>query len=78
MDLDNHYKNLESLSKQLEELQRLQNQAFASLDAKTYEAVKEQHIDLNDIMRKFREGDYKAIDNYLLKYNKTDAGNSKK
>lgn len=70
MSFENHYKNIENLSKQLDELQSLQNKAFAQLDEFSYEKVKEYHIDINDMMRKFKAGDQKAVDEYLKKYNK--------
>tara|TARA_R110002050_G_scaffold165385_3_gene295823 strand:- start:1765 stop:1977 length:213 start_codon:yes stop_codon:yes gene_type:complete len=70
MGFENINKNMDNLSKQLDELKDLQNQAFSQLDKESYDQVKEYHIDINDMMRKFKAGDYKAIDNYLKKYNK--------
>ncbi len=62
--------NTDNLSKQLEELQRLQNIAFSKLPAEAYKQVKEMHVDVNDMMRKFKKGDLKAVEEYLKKYNK--------
>lgn len=70
--------NIESLGKQLEELQRLQNIAFSQLPAESYKHVKEIHVDVNEMLRKFKAGDNKAIDNYLQKYSKIDASNTSK
>lgn len=78
MDFSKTFNNIADLSKQLEALQTLQNQAFSKLDAKSYEHVKEIHSDINDMLRKLKAGDTKSIDNYLQKYSKIDARNNRK
>ena len=70
MDFNNINKNIKNLSEQLDELQSLQNKAFSQLNEKQYEKVKEYHVDINDMMRKFKSGDFNAIDDYLQKYKK--------
>lgn len=75
MDFDAIYKNF---SDQLEQLKIVQNKAFSNLDPKTYEKVQKYHIDINQVINKFKEGDSKAIDEFLKKYSKIDASNSKK
>ena len=61
-------KNIKNLSDQLDQLKLLQNKAFAQLDPESYDKVKEYHIDINDMMRKFKAGDQKAVEEYLKKY----------
>ena len=78
MDFSESFKNIDKLSKQLAEIQILQNQAFSSLDSDTYEHVKEIHADINDVVRKLKAGDTESIDNYLQKYSKIDARNTTK
>lgn len=77
MDLNEQYKNIENLSKQLDELSKLQNKAYASLDKNSYEKVKQHQIDANEMMREFRKGNYNALDNLVKKYTTTDAGNNR-
>ncbi len=77
MDLNEQYKNIENLSKQLDELSKLQNKAYASLDKKSYEKVKQHQIDANEMMREFRKGNYNALDNLVKKYTTTDAGSNR-
>tara|TARA_R110001632_G_scaffold76073_1_gene172722 strand:- start:20576 stop:20812 length:237 start_codon:yes stop_codon:yes gene_type:complete len=78
MDFKKHFNNIDNLNKQLDELLILQNQAFSKLDKESYAEVKKYHEDINDMMRKFKAGDFKAIDNYLQKYTDINAHNSRK
>ena len=77
MDLNEQYKNIENLNKQLEELNKLQNKAYASLDRERYEKVKQHQIDANQMMREFRKGNYNALDNLVKKYTTIDASNNR-
>ncbi len=78
MDFEKQFKNLTNLGKMLDELNILQNQAFDRLDPETYKHVKQYHIDINEVMRKFKEGDHSALSEYMKKYNKVNADNIKK
>ena len=64
------YKNISNLSKQLENLKKLQNKAYSNLDAKTYEKVKQHQIDANEMLREFKKGNYNAVDELIKKYTK--------
>ena len=63
-------KNIENLSKQLENFTKEFNKAYAGLDKETYEKVKEQHIDANTMIREFRKGNNSALEELLDKYKK--------
>ena len=70
MDLKDEFKNIENLSKQLENFKEIFNKAYSNLDAETYEKVKEQHIDANTMIREFRKGNSKVLNDLLDKYKK--------
>ena len=65
---DEQYKNINNLMEQLDKIVALQNQMFSKLDPEQYELVKEYHNDANDMVRKFRKGDTKGLDQYMDKY----------
>lgn len=78
MDFKKKENEIKSLLEHLDEITKLQNKAFGNLNKEIYDNVKEQHIDMNDMVRKFKQGDFSAIDKYLKKYTTTNASNNKK
>ena len=78
MDFSGHFKNIENLSKQLDNLVKLQNDAYAKLDQETYEKVKQYQIDTNQMLREFKKGNFHVIDEMLKKYSTQDARNNRK
>tara|TARA_B100001093_G_C26229079_1_gene759450 strand:+ start:97 stop:312 length:216 start_codon:yes stop_codon:yes gene_type:complete len=70
MDYKESLKNLENLQKTVDKVMENTNKAFASLDPETYAKVKEYHIDANDCLKKFKNGDNAALDKLIEKYKK--------
>lgn len=70
MDLKDQFKNIESLSKQLDNFKDAFNKAYSNLDAETYEKVKQQHIDANAMIREFRKGNANSLNDLIEKYKK--------
>jgi len=78
MDFNKQFKNIENLSKQLDNIVEIQNQAYANLDEKTYEKVKQYQIDANKMLKEFRRGNFNAIEDLVQKYTTGNANNSRK
>ena len=55
MDFSNQFKNIENLNKQLENIVKLQNDAYSKLDEETYAKVKQHQIDANKMLREFQK-----------------------
>lgn len=70
MDFEKQFENITKLGKQLEQVHKMNNEAYAKLDAKSYEKVKQHQIDANTMMREFKKGNYNAIDDLIKKYTK--------
>lgn len=70
MDFNKINENIASLSKQLEELNSLTNQAYANLPSEQYEKVKQHQIDINKMLSAFRNGDTTALESLIKKYSK--------
>lgn len=70
MDFNKINENIASLSKQLEELNDLTNQAYANLPSEQYEKVKQHQIDINKMLNALRSGDTTALESLIKKYSK--------
>jgi len=70
MDFNKIEENINNLSKQLEELNDLTNQAYSNLTPEQYEQVKQHQIDTNRMLKLFREGDMNALQELINKYKK--------
>lgn len=68
MDYKAQFDNIKSLNKQLEEITMAQNQAYDNLPPEIYEKVKEQHLDMNRLMREFKGGNTNALNELVNKY----------
>lgn len=68
MDYKAQLQNIKKLNEQLEQITKLQNQAFNNMTPEQYEAVKDSHKDANQMLEKFRKGDFKAVDELVNKY----------
>ena len=62
------YENIKNLTKQVEEMTRLQNEAYSNLPPDVYEKVKEQHLDMNSLIREFKNGNTQALNKLVDKY----------
>jgi uncharacterized protein (UPF0297 family) len=78
MDFSKQFKSIENLSKQLDKIVEIQNQAYANLDEKTYEKVKQHQIDANKMLKEFRRGNFNVIEDLVEKYTTGNANNSRK
>jgi len=70
MDFNKIEENINNLSKQLEELNNLTNQAYSNLTPEQYEKVKQHQIDSNKMLKLFREGDMNTLQELINKYKK--------
>ena len=68
MDYKAQFDNIKSLNKQLEEITMAQNQAYDNLPREIYEKVKEQHLDMNRLIREFKGGNTNALNELVNKY----------
>ena len=68
MDYKAQLQNIKKLNEQLEQITKLQNQAFNNMTPEQYEAVKDYHKDANQMLEKFRKGDFQAVDELVNKY----------
>lgn len=68
MDFNKIEENIANLSKQLEELNDITNKAYSSLTGEQYAKVKQHQIDVNKMLKAFKEGDMNALQNLIDKY----------
>ena len=68
MNFEEQNKNLGEITKQLDSLMKLQNEAYSKLPTEVYEKVKEHHIDANKMIEKIKKGDFNSIDELVNKY----------
>jgi hypothetical protein len=59
---------LENLTKQLEKIVAKQNEVYANLDEKTFEKVKQHQIDINEMMRELKSGNFLGLNKFVEKY----------
>tara|TARA_B110000908_G_scaffold171544_1_gene234686 strand:+ start:413 stop:634 length:222 start_codon:yes stop_codon:yes gene_type:complete len=70
MDFKEHSQQLGNLQKQLDHLIKMQDIAFSKMTPEQYSAVKEQHSDAHEMIRKLKKGEYNTLDTLINKYNK--------
>jgi len=70
IDFNETNKQIGLLQKQLDQLMKKQDQAFANMTPEQYEAVKEHHSDAHAMIRKLKNGDYNSLETLINKYNK--------
>lgn len=68
MDFNKIEENIANLSKQLEELNDITNKAYSSLTSEQYAKVKQHQIDVNKMLKAFKEGDMNALQKLIDKY----------
>jgi len=68
MDFNKIEENIANLSKQLEELNDITNKAYSSLTSEQYTKVKQHQIDVNKMLKAFKEGDMNALQKLIDKY----------
>jgi hypothetical protein len=59
---------LENLTKQLEKIVAKQNEVYANLDEQTFEKVKQHQIDINEMMRELKSGNFLGLNKFVDKY----------
>ena len=59
---------LENLTKQLEKIVSKQNEVYANLDEQTFEKVKQHQIDINEMMRELKSGNFLGLNKFVDKY----------
>jgi hypothetical protein len=59
---------LENLTKQLEKIVAKQNEVYANLDEQTFEKVKQHQIDINEMMRELKSGNFLGLNKFVEKY----------
>jgi hypothetical protein len=59
---------LENLTKQLEKIVSKQNEVYANLDEQTFEKVKQHQIDINEMMRELKSGNFLGLNKFVEKY----------
>ena len=72
MGIEEIAKNLQNLSQQVEELVKLQNDAYSKLQPEVYEKVKQHHVDINEMMREVKNGNFLGINKFAEKYASTN------
>lgn len=68
MDIEEIAKNLQNLSANVEQLVKLQNEAYAKLEPEVYEKVKQHQADINEMMREVKSGNFLGINKFTEKY----------
>jgi predicted transcriptional regulator len=68
MGIEEIAKNLQNLSQQVEELVKLQNDAYSKLQPEVYEKVKQHQVDINEMMREVKSGNFLGINKFTEKY----------
>lgn len=68
MDIEEIAKNLHNLSANVEQLVKLQNEAYAKLEPEVYEKVKQHQTDINEMMREVKSGNFLGINKFTEKY----------
>ena len=68
MDIEEIAKNLHNLSANVEQLVKLQNEAYAKLEPEVYEKVKQHQVDINEMMREVKSGNFLGINKFTEKY----------
>lgn len=72
MGIEEIAKNLQNLSQQVEDLVKLQNDAYSKLQPEVYEKVKQHHVDINEMMREVKSGNFLGINKFAEKYASTN------
>lgn len=70
MDINEQKKKLGELQKQIDNLMKLQDDAFSKLPKEQYAQIEKYHIDANKMVRGMKKGDFEGIQNLLKKYTK--------
>ena len=68
MDIEEIAKNLQNLSANVEQLVKLQNEAYSKLAPEVYEKVKQHQVDINEMMREVKSGNFLGINKFTEKY----------
>ena len=68
MGIEEIAKNLQNLSANVEELVKLQNEAYSKLAPEVYEKVKQHQVDINEMMREVKSGNFLGINKFVDKY----------
>jgi len=61
-------KNLQNLTTQIEKIVEKQNEVYANLDDETFEKVKQHQVDINEMMRDLKSGNFLKINKFVEKY----------
>lgn len=72
MDIEEIAKNLQNLSANVEQLVKLQNEAYSKLAPEVYEKVKQHQADINEMMREVKSGNFLGINKFTEKYASTN------
>ena len=68
MGIEEIAKNLQNLSANVEQLVKLQNEAYSKLAPEVYEKVKQHQVDINEMMRDVKSGNFLGINKFAEKY----------
>ena len=68
MGIEEIAKNLQNLSANVEQLVKLQNEAYSKLAPEVYEKVKQHQTDINEMMREVKSGNFLGINKFTEKY----------
>jgi len=68
MRIEEIAKNLQNLSANVEQLVKLQNEAYSKLAPEVYEKVKQHQVDINEMMREVKSGNFLEINKFAEKY----------
>jgi len=61
-------KNLHNLTTQIEKTVEKQNEVYANLDDETFEKVKQHQVDINEMMRDLKSGNFLKLNKFVEKY----------
>ena len=61
-------KNLQNLTTQIEKIVEKQNEVYANLDDETFEKVKQHQVDINEMMRDLKSGNFLKLNKFVEKY----------
>ena len=68
MGIEEIAKNLQNLSANVDQLVKLQNEAYSKLAPEVYEKVKQHQVDINEMMREVKSGNFLEINKFAEKY----------
>lgn len=68
MGIEEIAKNLQNLSANVEQLVKLQNEAYSKLAPEVYEKVKQHQVDINEMMREVKNGNFLGVNKFVDKY----------